>query len=536
MTFPAKILSTAILLCLCGSAGAAIKGAVVDRATTLIQMHADAIHGSADDRFIARDAIVDADGTEHVRFDRTYRGLAVIGGDVVMHSRAGRYTGASLTLPAALYVQTQPKLTADNALMIAGSQFGPSFEGLPTAKLVVYAKGSKPVLAYEVLYRGFRKDTTPTAMHYYVDATKGTILAKWDSIETGILPGSGGGTPATPAVGSGRSLLSGSVVINTQLNNKIFELKDQTRGGAYTTDMANNTRGSGTLFIDGDNAWGNYALSDRATAAVDAHYGVATTWDYYKNIFHRNGIANDGVGALSRVHYSRNYVNAFWDDSCFCMTYGDGDGVNYNPVVMLDVVGHEMSHGVTSHTANLDYFGESGGLNEANSDMMGTMVEFYAATPAHPGNYMIGEKLVINNPTGNIALRYMFKPSLDGISPDCYPTDPDYLNFFSNSMDVHYTSGVGNHFYYLLAEGAVAPAGFGLTTADVVCNGNTGLHGVGRSAAQQIWYRALSVYMTSGTNYHGARAATLSAATDLFGATSPQHTAVAAAWAAVGVN
>jgi Zn-dependent metalloprotease len=125
----------------------------------------------------------------------------------------------------------------------------------------------------------------------------------------------------------------------------------------------------------------------------------------------------------------------------------------------------------------------------------------------------------------------MFKPSLDGASPDCYSST-------LGNLDVHYSSGVANHFFYLLAEGAVVPAGFaqfGLTPASLVCNGNTAITGIGREAASKIWYRALTVYMTSNTNYAGARAATLSAAADLYGAGSTQAIAVAAAWSAVKV-
>ena len=134
------------------------------------------------------------------------------------------------------------------------------------------------------------------------------------------------------------------------------------------------------------------------------------------------------------------------------------------------------------------------------------------------------------------AIRYMFKPTLDNYSQDCY--DPATTPTF----EVHGGSGIGNHFFYLLAEGAVVPAGFGagtwanLSASSLVCNGNTALTGIGRSAAQRIWYRALTVYMTSGTNYAAARTATLSAATDLYGAGSTQYNAVAAAWTAVSVN
>ena len=189
-----------------------------------------------------------------------------------------------------------------------------------------------------------------------------------------------------------------------------------------------------------------------------------------------------------------------------------------------------MSHGVTSRSADLVYSGESGGLNEANSDIMGTMVEWHVANPTDPGDYMIGEKVYANNP-GYLALRYMFQPSLDGASPDCYAPD-------LGDLDVHYSSGVANHFYYLLAEGAVVPADFaqfGVTPGTLVCNGNTAIAGIGRDAASKIWYRALTVYMTSNTDYAGARVATVQAADDLFGAGSAQSKAVAAAWDAVSV-
>ena len=343
-------------------------------------------------------------------------------------------------------------------------------------------------------------------------------------------------------MGLGRTLLSGTVPLNTVFNSrKLYELKDATRGGIYTLDYGNTFRDETAIkFVDGDDLWGNYGRSDRATIAIDAQYGVTKTWDYYKINFGRLGVANDGVGTMNAVHYNKNYMNAFWSDDCFCMVFGDGDGVNYNAFVMLDVTGHEMSHGVTSHSAGLDYSGASGGLNEATSDIMGAMVEFYANNSNNPPNYLIGEKIFIDNPGNLSALRYMFKPSLDGISPDCYPeSDPNpdgYEYFFNNDMDVHYNSGVANHFYYLLAEGVTVPAGYGLTANDLVCNGDTALHGIGRGAAQQIWYRALTVYMTSNTNYAGAREATLNAAADLYGASSAQRNAVAAAWAAVNVN
>ena len=128
------------------------------------------------------------------------------------------------------------------------------------------------------------------------------------------------------------------------------------------------------------------------------------------------------------------------------MTYGDGAD-NTSPLTSIDVAGHEMSHGVTSATANLVYSGESGGLNEATSDIFGTSVEFYADNAADVGDYLIGEKIDING--DGTPLRYMDKPTKDGGSPD-------YWSSTVGNLDVHYSSGIANHFFYLLSEGSGA--------------------------------------------------------------------------------
>jgi Zn-dependent metalloprotease len=258
--------------------------------------------------------------------------------------------------------------------------------------------------------------------------------------------------------------------------------------------------------------------------AADAQYGAALTWDYFLLVHGRNGIANDGRGANSRVHYKRSYANAFWSDSCFCMTYGDGNS-SIRPLVSIDVAGHEMSHGVTSRSAGLIYSGESGGLNEATSDIFGSMVEYYAANPNDAPDYLMGEKLFTN---GTSVIRNMVRPSSDGSSADCwYPG--------LGGIDVHYSSGVANHFYFLLAEGTTAGVPSPTCSAGNtrVATGTGTLAGIGRAKAEKIWYRALTVYLTSSSNYAAARAATLSAAADLHGAGAPEVAAVAAAWNAV---
>jgi zinc metalloprotease ZmpA len=235
----------------------------------------------------------------------------------------------------------------------------------------------------------------------------------------------------------------------------------------------------------------------------------------------RNGIDNTGKATYSRVHYSNSYDNAFWSDSCFCMTYGDGS--SFLTLTAIDVAGHEMSHGVTATSAKLAYRRESGGLNEATSDIFGTAIEFYSRGGSG-GNWEIGEQLA--TPAYNHPLRYMYNPALDGRSANCWSKQ-------TGSLDVHYSSGVGNHFFYLLSQGS---AGSGGSQASPTCNGSS-VTGIGLTKAEKIWYRALTVYMTSSTTYAGARTATLNAARDLFGGTaSTEYATVAAAWSAVNVN
>jgi Zn-dependent metalloprotease len=194
-----------------------------------------------------------------------------------------------------------------------------------------------------------------------------------------------------------------------------------------------------------------------------------------------------------------------------------------------------MSHGVTAATAGLNYSGESGGLNEATSDIFGTGVEFYANNASDVGDYLIGEKINING--DGTPLRYMDQPSKDGASAN-------YWSSSVGSLDVHYSSGVANHFFYLLSEGSGAKTVNGVSYNSPTSNGST-VTGIGRDKALQIWYKALTTYFTSTTNYKyftsttnykSARTGTLSAAAALYGSGSAEYNAVAAAWSAVNVS
>ncbi|MFG2311806.1 M4 family metallopeptidase [Streptomyces sp. NPDC048566] len=474
----------------------------------------------AKEKLVVRDVVKDADGTVHTRYERTYGGLPVLGGDLVVHeSSSGTSQGVTRATKAAIKVASlKPAVTtakAEKQALTAAKDAGSDRTTADQApRKVIWAASGKPVLAYETVVGGLQDDGTPNQLHVITDAATGKKLHEYQGIEN--------------ATGTGKTLYSGSVSLTTTLSGSTYQLTDASRGGHKTYNLAHGTSGTGSLFTDADNIWGTGAASSSGTdqtAAADAAYGAQETWDFYKNTFGRSGIKNNGVGAYSRVHYGNSYVNAFWDDSCFCMTYGDGSG-NTHPLTSLDVAGHEMSHGVTSNTAGLKYSGESGGLNEATSDIFGTGVEFYANNSSDVGDYLIGEKIDING--DGSPLRYMDKPSKDGGSAD-------YWSSSVGRKDVHYSSGVANHFFYLLSEGSGAKTINGVSYNSPTYNGST-VTGIGRAKALQIWYKALTTYMTSTTKYAGARTATLSAASALYGSTSAEYQAVAAAWSAVNVN
>lgn len=473
------------------------------------------------------DTMLDRDGSSHVRMVRTYRGLPVLGGDLVVHqSAASRLQGVSQSLEAPITISATPRLAATRAATRAVStgKAATTIKKLRPAEaepqLVVDALGATPRLAWAIQTKGRQADGTPSRLTTYVDARNGAVLRRVEGIHT--------------ADGEGNSLYSGTVPISVTASGGSFTLTDAAHGNARTTDMQNGTDGflctllgfgctNGVAYTSADNVFGNGTNANRESAAVDAHYGGAMTYDYYDQVLGRDGIFGDGTGAPSRVHYGSNYVNAFWDGEK--MTYGDGDGSSFGPLVSLDVAGHEMSHGVTENTAGLVYSGESGGLNEATSDIFGTMVEFYADNANDPADYFIGEEFDLADGEG---FRRMDNPSLDGSSQSCYASN-------TGNVDVHYSSGVGNHFYYLLAEGSGAKTIGGKQHNSPTCNGSS-VSGIGRDAAQQIWFRALTTYFTSGTTYAQARTGTLNAAADLYGQGSAERAAVAAAWSAVNVG
>ncbi|MEU3890279.1 M4 family metallopeptidase [Streptomyces sp. NPDC029041] len=476
---------------------------------------ADAIGLGSQEKLVVKDVVKDADGSVHTRYERTYAGLPVLGGDLVVHeSKSGAAKGVTRATEATLKVASlEPAVTAakaeKQAVTLAKAAGSEKTEADSAPRKVIWAASGKPVLAYETVVGGLQEDGTPNELHVITDAATGKKLYEYQGIETG----------------TGNTTYSGAVTLGTTASGSTYNLTDGTRGGHKTYNLNRGTSGTGTLFSGADDVWGTGNPSNAETAAADAHYGAQITWDFYKSTFGRSGIRNDGKAAYSRVHYGNNYVNAFWSDSCFCMTYGDGSG-NTHPLTSLDVAAHEMSHGLTSATAGLNYSGESGGLNEATSDIFGAGAEFFANNSSDKGDYLIGEEIDING--DGSPLRYMDKPSKDGSSKDAWSSS-------LGSVDVHYSSGPANHFFYLLSEGSGSKTINGVTYNSPTSNGST-VTGIGRTKALQIWYKALTTYMTSTTKYAQARTATLNAASALYGASSTEYKAVAAAWSAVNVG
>jgi thermolysin len=473
--------------------------------------------------FVRKGAQVDELGFEHTRFQQTVRGVPVEGGEAIVHYDArGGLQAITDTFRQGLKVDTVAKLSESEAVSKAVNAYGgyDLLTAAPESKLLVKRMDDgTDRLVYKVQLRREDGSLHTDMPVYYVDAHSGDVVGQFSNLQT--------------ATGTGQSLYSGSRSLTTYLSGTTYYLEDTGRKMG-TFDMRNGTA-SAYRFSDTDNAWGNGSTSSTQSAAVDAHFGAQMTYDYYFNTHARKGVDGnggpggytsiDGVTKLlsSRVHYSSKYNNAFWNGTY--MTYGDGDGTTFSPLVTLDICGHEMTHGVTERTAGLVYSNESGALNESMSDVFGAMVERYALGES-ANTWKIGEGAYTPATAGD-ALRYMDNPHAKAGGTYTTDDDPDhYAERYTGTADnggVHINSGIGNKAFYLVAKGGTHHRS-GVTVT-----------GIGADAAAKIWYKALTTYMTSSTNFAGARTATLNAAAALYGSGSANYNAVASAWTAVGV-
>ena len=402
-------------------------------------------------------------GGMHVRFQQKLNGLEVVGGDMVMHVHAdGAIYGLNGDFAKAARAAISPKIDSETA-----------FAGMAKANrqrvgaydLVYVLRAGNPILSWRTTLE-YVDAQGPQRDIVFVDALTGKIAARH------------------PQFHYARSL-------QTQDCN-------QKTKNCSTVSTSSNTISTGDLAIDSAH---NYAIG---------------TYDYYLNNHGRDSIDDNGMTLISRVHYDRNYNNAFWDGAQ--MTYGDGDGTTFVPLSQdADVVAHELTHGVTERSSGLIYQNESGALNEALSDIFGAMVDRQeGATGADM--WLLGEDIYTPAIPGD-GLRDMAFPSAVG-DYDCYP---DRYTGTSDNGGVHWNSGIANLAFVLLVEGGSHPASSGS------CANNPGPNGIGFAAAAEIFYNANVGCLTSGSNFAAARYCTA----DVFG--GAHAAAVHAAWDAVEV-
>jgi thermolysin len=476
-------------------------------------------------------------GRVNDRADQYYRGVRVFGGDI---SRQMDAQGVLLSVYGNLYsgidISVDPKLTADDARARAGELAGlTQGPDAPDPELMVLPV--EDTGGYKLAWRVRAVTASVDIVQYFLDAASGDVLLQYSDRES------------QSAVGRAVGVLGDNKKISVTSSNGAFSMVDRLRPPSIdTNDMKGDPirtinylsgllqLNSSDVAADDDNNWTDGAVDD-------AHVYAGYTYDYYFKRFGRHGLNNNDIRIRSLANPVRRtqadlqryfsqfpdfFVNAFYAGGGV-MVYGVGlppgftlGGQSWNHLSgALDVVGHELTHGVTGFTSNLIYRNESGALNEAFSDIMGTSIEFFFQ-PAGNGDmkadYLCGEDVV--KPGG---LRSMENPQVFG--------DPDhYSRRFTGTADnggVHINSGIANQAFYLAIEG-----GTNRTSGLAV----QGVGGANREQMEKVFYRAFTSMLPANATFSQARAATIQAAQDLYGSNSNAERAVTQAWTAVGVQ
>ncbi len=466
-------------------------------------------------------------GHVHYRYQQTYDGKLIEDAIWIVHTNNDKIYALNGLIYKEIIGPSSPSLSALDALEKAKSFVGatsykwelpgeeehlkfetdnPAATYFPTGELVYVSQNySFDARAYRLAYKFNIYAHEPLSRaEIYVDAVTGEILRENEIIHHVDTPGI-----AHTAYSGERDIIADSF-------GGTYRLRDLSRGnGVRTFDMNTGTSyGASVDFIDADNDWNN-VNPQKDEYATDAHWGAEMTYDYFFDIHSRNSIDNTGFQLNSYVHYGTAYYNAFWDGSR--MTYGDGPGGGITPLTSIDIAAHEVTHGLTTFTAGLIYYAESGALNESFSDIFGAAIERFARPDDY--NWLLGEDIGTH-------FRNMANPNAKG-DPDTY-----FGTFWAplgggDSGGVHTNSGVQNFWYYLLTEG-------GSGTND---NGDAyAVSSVGIEASSAIAFRNLTVYLTSSSQFADARFYSLLAAQDLYGGCSFEVEQTANAWYAVGVG
>lgn len=456
---------------------------------------------------------VDELGFRHVRLDQVYRGLRVIGAQIIVHfddsglayEVNGRYVpGIEVGIEPGVGAPAAEQ-AAQNDLRKAGKPLGVRRGG---CVLVVYADNVPPRLAWELALAYPGVGAGPGNWRYWVDARTGEVINRFNDIRKAaatisgqLLAGEGGaGTNVTGDFNGGYYRL-----INA---NELWRIFDYPNSRVARSSSA---------------TWGSSA---GARGEMSAAVNFAMIQAYFSAVHGRNSFDDAGREAVANVHMTGGTDNAYWESSAQQFYFYPGN--ECGELTVLDVCAHEFTHAVTEYSANLVYQNEPGALNESFSDIFGAAVEFacqpdgrgaYPNRSAGRSDWLLGEDCCYT--TADVALRDMRDPQRYN-NPSKYHGAHWYYGS-DNDYYVHFNSGVQNHFFYLLCEGG-AGVNDGLSYS---------ITGIGIENARRVAYRALTAYCAENTDYAAARTAWISAASDL---DDSWTNAVQQAWAAVGVN
>lgn len=451
------------------------------------------IQNDAKNHFYIKQKQTDEQGQSHFRLQQIHQKIPVFGSDQTIHlnkqnhitSYFGQFTPLS-----SKKVNTKAKLNQQQALQIAQKTLKiKKFPPRPQVELMIYPDQKRYTLAYIIKISLL---SPPAYWHMVIDAQSGKVIKKQNVIQH--------------ITGKGKGVLGDSkkLEVHCKNNQSSCQLEDKKRK-IYTYDAENNEYSSNQLP-------GKIITSSNTTfhdpAGVDAHAYAAKVYDYFYTKFKRKSYDNQGASIISSVHVGERWNNAAWNGKQ--MLYGDGDDDTFiNLAGALDVIGHEITHAVTEKTANLQYFGESGALNESISDIFGATIE--------AKNWLIGEDVYTPNIAGD-ALRSMSDPT-DYAQPDHYR---DLYIGMEDNGGVHINSGINNKAAYLIAVGGT--------------HDNIQVKGIGKDKMAKIYYHALTKYLTSSAQFSQMRRAVIHSTQDLYGANSNEVKTVTKAYDAIGVK
>lgn len=470
-----------------------------------------------------------SDGNRHLRYQQYYGRYKVLGGEVTLHEKNQTIYALNGRFYPNLDADTTVRISPETALVKAlalftGSVFmweipreeqllrisaGKNATYYPRAELLLLPTGDSG--RNSDFRMAYRLDVYAAYPHVreliYIDAASGEVLQR----ENRICSMDHVGIAHTKYAGI-REITCDSISEDT------FILKDNTRGkGIYTIDVRIIGTDSSRDFTDSDNVWNNVNVY-KDEVATDVHWGSAFTYDYFRQYHNRLSYDDSNGMILSKVHVGNKYNNAFWNGTS--ANYGDGDGTNLSPLTSIDVVAHELTHGVTGNTAGLRYRNESGALNESFSDIFGKTAEYLSDSAGF--SWKIARKIALK---GSNYFRDMSFPPAK--SHPKYYGGRFYYTGTADNGGVHLNSGVQNYWFYLLCNG-----GSGLREDDSM---PFNVEPIGFEKAGQVAYLNLSAYLGTESEYIDAAYLSLDAATALFGESSYELRQVKQAWYAVGL-